>query len=403
MTMPTSTPESTSTASSVALIAGREITTRAREKSFVISTALLMAIIVVGAVVWAALAGRENAERVGLVGGSPSLSAAVEAAGSAAGTTVTVVEVPTADQAERQVSAGDVAAAVLVTGDGGYTLLSDKALGATLSGVLHSAIAQDQLNTELAERGVAATDLPAPAITERPLTATSADVGQRISIALFGSMLLMLAVLTGGVMVSVGVVEEKTSRIVELLLSTVRPAQLLWGKILGIGVIALAQVVLLGATALIAGTATGLLTIAGTATAMFAAVIAWFLLGFLFFAALYAAVGAMVSRQEELNGASTPLTMLAMAVLYAGIFGIQASDATWFQVLSWIPPFSAVLMPIRMAIGDADAAAVAGTFVVMIAGCAAVVWASSRIYHRSVLRTGSRIGWSEVGRMLVGR
>ncbi|WP_454162174.1 ABC transporter permease [Gordonia iterans] len=212
-----------------------------------------------------------------------------------------------------------------------------------------------------------------------------------------------MAVMTGGVMVAVGVVEEKTSRIVEILLSSVRPLQLLWGKILGIGAISLGQVVLLGATALVAGTATGLLTVTGTATAMFAAVIAWFLLGFLFFAALYAAVGAMVSRQEELNGASTPLTFLALGVLYAGMFGIQALDSTWMQVLSWIPPFSAVLMPIRIATGDTTALQVIGTFAVMIVVCAAVIWGSSRIYSRSVLRTGTRTSWSEVAGMLTGR
>lgn len=389
--------------SSVTLIAEREIVTRAREKSFLISTALVMAVIVIGAIIWSVVAGRESAERIGVVGGPPALGASIEAAGTAADTKVDVVALGSVSDAEQQVSGGDLAAAVLVAPDGSYTLLSEKSLDATLSGVLRGGVAQEQLTAELAQRGVQIGDLPPPSITERQLTETSADVGQRILIALFGSMLLMMAVLTGGVMVSVGVVEEKTSRIVELLLSTVRPAQLLWGKILGIGAIALAQVVVLGATALIAGVATGMLTIASTAVTMFAAVIAWFLLGFLFFAALYAAVGAMVSRQEELNGASAPLTLLAMAVLYAGIFGIQDSDATWFHVLSWIPPFSAVLMPIRIAIGDADALTVAGTFAVMILACAVVVWASSRIYHRSVLNTGTRTNWSEVAGMLTGK
>ena len=220
---------------------------------------------------------------------------------------------------------------------------------------------------------------------------------------MIGAILLMMAVLGGGVMVSVGVVEEKTSRIVEILLATVRPLHLLWGKIIGIGAISLAQMALFGGTALIAGAATGMLTITGTAVTMFAAVIAWFLLGFLFFAALYAAVGAMVGRQEELNGASTPLTFLAMGVLYAGIFGIQALDATWVQVLSWVPPFSAVLMPIRIATGDADVLTVVGSFAVMIAACAFVVWASSRIYSRAVLRTGVKTNWGEVAGMLTGK
>ncbi len=154
---------------------------------------------------------------------------------------------------------------------------------------------------------------------------------------------------------------------------------------------------LLGATALIAGTATGILTLpGGAAVGMFAAVIAWFVLGFLFFASLYAATGAIVSRQEELSSASFPLTVLAMAVMYAGIFGAQALDSTLITTLSWIPPFSAALMPMRIASGDADALQIVLTFLIMAVVCALATWVAARIYQRSILRTGSRIGWREV-------
>lgn len=385
------------------IIAGREISTRAKERSFVISTVLMVAAIVVGAVVWSFFAGRESSDRIGVVGGDSALTQTLNRSGEIADSRVTVETVPDATAARQKVDDDDLDAVVLVGPDHRYTILSESGIGSALDGVLRSGLAQYQLAASLAERGVAVTDLPSASIVTEQINPEEPDVGQRISIALIGSILLMMAVMTGGVMVAVGVVEEKTSRIVEILLSSVRPLQLLWGKILGIGAISLGQVVLLGATALVAGTATGLLTVTGTATAMFAAVIAWFLLGFLFFAALYAAVGAMVSRQEELNGASTPLTFLALGVLYAGMFGIQALDSTWMQVLSWIPPFSAVLMPIRIATGDTTALQVIGTFAVMIVVCAAVIWASSRIYSRSVLRTGTRTSWSEVAGMLTGR
>ncbi|MCK0439646.1 ABC transporter permease [Gordonia alkaliphila] len=391
------------TVTTIGLIAGREITTRVREKSFLISTAVLMVVIVAGTIVWSIFAGKESSETIGMVGGDPALSAVLEQTGEATGTTVRVKLLPDTAAAQQQVRDGDVDAAVLVADGPRYTLLSEKELGSTLDGVLRSGLAQYQLATSLAERGVDVADLTAPAIDTTYLEQVEADTEQRLSVALIGSMLLMMAIMTGGLMVAVGVVEEKTSRIVEILLSTVRPLHLLWGKILGIGVISLGQVVVLGATALIASTATGLLTVAGTAVSMFVAVIAWFLLGFLFFAALYAAVGAMVSRQEELNGAASPLTMLAILVLYSGIFGIQALDSTWIQVLSWIPPFSAILMPMRLAVGDASAMTMGLSFLVMIAVCAVVIWVSSRIYSRSVLRTGSRTSWSEVAGMVAGR
>lgn len=387
----------------VLLIAGREISTRAREKSFVVSTAIMMVVIVAGAIVWSLLAGRESSDHIGLVGGDPALSQTIEHTGEVTGTAVTVTGVPDEADARHRLQDGDLQAVVVAGPGDRYTLLSEKDLSTGLDGTLRSAITQYQSSAWLADRGVNAADMPSPAVNAEQLEPADPDAAQRISVAMIGSILLMMAIMTGGLMVAVGVVEEKTSRIVEILLASVRPLQLLWGKILGIGVISLAQVVILGATALIAGSATGLLTIAGTAGMMFAAVVAWFILGFLFFAALYAATGAMVSRQEELNGASTPLTMLALAVLYSGIFGVQALDAGWLQILSWIPPFSAVLMPIRIAVGDASTATVALSFAVMIAACALAVWASARIYSRSVLRTGSRTSWAEVGGMLTGR
>ena len=75
--------------------------------------------------------------------------------------------------------------------------------------------------------------------------------------------------------------------------------------------------------------------------AILAAVVIWFVLGFVFFATLYAATGAVVSRQEELGSSSAPLTILAMAVVYSAYFGIGSLDSTLMQTLAWIPPFSA--------------------------------------------------------------
>ncbi|WP_396349822.1 ABC transporter permease, partial [Gordonia amicalis] len=112
--------------------------------------------------------------------------------------------------------------------------------------------------------------------------------------------------------------------------------------------------------------------------------------------AVNAATGAIVSRQEELSSASFPLTVLAMAVMYAGIFGVQALDSTLIKVLSWIPPFSAALMPMRIASGDTDTLQIVLTLLIMAVVCALATWVAARIYQRSILRTGSRLGWGEV-------
>ncbi|NDK88433.1 ABC transporter permease [Gordonia desulfuricans] len=385
-----------SASSAIWLIARREIVTRAKTRSFVITTGALMLIIIVGSIIWSALSGGgPSTERVGLVGDAPGLSATLEASGKAAGTPIDVVTVPSEQQARDDVSSGDLDAAIVAGPSDQFVLLGISGVDDTLAGIVHASIDQSVLAAGLAEHGVDPASLPRASIRTEETSPTKPDEGQRIAVALVGSILLMMAIMTGGAMVAVGVVEEKTSRIVEILLATVKPLHLLWGKILGIGLIALVQVVLLGATALIAGAATGLLTIAGTAIGMFAAVLVWFVLGFLFFAILYAATGALVSRQEELNSAITPLTVLSLAVLYAGIFGIQALDSTFITVLSWIPPFSAVLMPIRIATGDTDVVQVIVTVVLMIAACLLATWLSARIYQRSILRTGTRVSFRE--------
>lgn len=377
------------------LVARREIVTRARTRSAVVSTAALMAIIVIGCIILAAFTGGEDTERIGMVGGDEALTATIVAVGEASGQQIEIVTIPDAEDARNQVEAGDIDT-VLIADAGGYEGLSKSGMAADTEGILRAAVAQHDLAGALSERGVDLATLPQAPVQFTTIEPVGEDEAQRIVVALVGSMLLITAVMTGGTMVAVGVVEEKTSRVVEILLAAIKPLHLLWGKIIGIGVIALAQVVLLGATALIAGTATGLLTLPGTAITMFAWVIVWFILGFLFFATLYAAAGAIVSRQEELSNSSTPLTILALAVIYAGVFGIQALDSTLIQVLTWIPPFSAVLMPIRIATGDTDLVQIVGTLVIMIVTCAIAAWLAARIYQRSVLRTGSRVQWSEM-------
>ncbi|AZG45352.1 ABC transporter permease [Gordonia insulae] len=389
-------PAGAGAAQAIRLVAEREIVTRAKTKSFLISTGLLMVVIVVGAIVLAALTGGDDTKKIGLVGSDQTLSQTIEEVGTATGTSIDVVDVDSAADARTQVADGDLEAALVPGASNAFVVLSKSGVDATLDGVMRTSVEQVGLSRALAERGVDASSVPRASITVEQTTPDKPDEGQRIVIALVGTILLITAIMMGGSMVAVGVVEEKTSRVVELLLATIKPLHLLWGKIIGIGAIALAQVLLLGATALIAGQVTGLLTVPGAAIGMFAAVIAWFILGFLFFATLYAATGALVSRQEELSASSAPLTILAMAVMYSGVFGIQALDSTFIQILSWIPPFSAALMPIRIATGDATIMQVIVTFALMVLACAAATWFAARIYQRSILRTGTRVKWTEV-------
>lgn len=393
----TQNPPAASAAQAIRLVAEREITTRVRTKSFLVSTGLLMVLLIAGAIVLKIFAGGDSAEKIAVVAQPQSVTDSIVAVADSAGTTIDVEPASSVDEARRLVSDGDVAAA-LVPGHtaGSYVILGKDGIDPAVEGPIRTAVSQEALSRALADRGVDAASLPAVDVTVTSIDPARPDEGQRIVIAMVGFVLLMLAITMGGTMVAVGVVEEKTSRVVELLLATIKPLHLMWGKVIGIGAVVLTQVVLLGATAVIAGTATGILTVPGAAVSMFAASLAWFVLGFLFFASLYAASGAIVSRQEELSSSSAPLTVLSLAVLYSGIFGVQALDSTIVETLSWIPPFSAALMPIRIATGDTDVVQIVVTYLLMALATAAATWVTARIYQRSILRTGSRMSWGEV-------
>ena len=353
-------------------------------------------VIVAGIIVLSMFTGDTKATKVGLVGDDPRISQTIVAIGDASGEKIEIIPIGNVDEARQQTEDGDVKVALVPGSGNNYEAITKDDLDGTLEGVLRTAVSQDGLTKALADQNVDLSEISADStLTVTETKPAKPDEGQRIAVALTGMSLLMFAVLQGGGMVAGGVVEEKTSRVVEILLATIKPLHLLWGKIIGIGAMAFAQVIVLGGTALITALATGLLDVPAAAGSMFVAVLVWFVLGFLFFATLYAATGAVVSRQEELGSSSAPLTILAMAVVYAAIFGINALDSTLMQVLAWIPPFSASIMPIRIATGDASMFQIIGTVVLMIIACAVAAWFAARIYQRNVLRTGARVKWIE--------
>ena len=116
----------------------------------------------------------------------------------------------------------------------------------------------------------------------------------------------------------------------------------------------------------------------------------------LFFGALYAAAGAMVQRTEDLQSTQMPILLLIIATAYIPGFGWMNTDATWMQVMSWIPPFSIFAAPLSYAAGDFTALQLAGSFVLAALATALAVWAAARIYKRTILNNGSVTKWSQL-------
>ncbi len=388
--------EPTSGWSAVQLIAGREITTRVRTKSFVVSTVITLLVIVVGGIAFAAFTGDDDTgpdtKNLAVTNVDATTQQAIIQVGADVGVQISIVD--SADS-RAMVVAGD-ADAGLVSEDSGYRVFSKDVLDKNLEETIADGTTFAKIDTTLRASGVDPTSIALE--TNLALEQTEPEdsvTAERLIMVWVGTFLLVGVIFGGGLMVATGVVEEKSSRIVEILLSTVRPDHLLWGKILGIGIVYIGQTVLTAAVAFATSLATGLLTVPEVALSMATVQFAFLVLGFLFFAALYAGIGAMVSRQEEVGGATALLLILGMALMYATIFGIQTPDSTIIRILAWIPPFSTSVVPMRVATGDATGFEVAGTLVLTAGVCAIAVWIASRIYNRSILHTGAKVPWKE--------
>lgn len=216
--------------------------------------------------------------------------------------------------------------------------------------------------------------------------------GQRLAIGLITVFLLFFGIQTYGAFVAQGVVEEKASRVVEILLSTVRPWQLMLGKVLGLGLVGLVQIVILAAAGLAMAGATGVLTLSGVATSAAAWGVLWYVVGFFLYATVYAAAGSLVSRQEDAASVITPVTMVLTLGFVVGFnVLVQSPEGSTARVLSLIPLFSPILMPGRIAIGVAPGWEVGLALVLTVALGGVLTWVGSRVYRNAVLHTGSRL------------
>ena len=387
--------------SAVSLIAKREFTVQVMKKSFVISNVIILAVIVGGIIAFSIFSGSGDEERdvIG-VAGDQSIATVLEATGDAVGSPVEVRDVADAAAARSGVESGDLDVALVPDGNAGaYTAVTESDLTGTLRAVVEGSVATQATNAALAQQGVDQNELgaatSAATVTVDAIDPPDPEAGQRTALALSAVFLLYAQIIGFGMYVAMGVVEEKSSRVVELLLSTVRPLQLLWGKILGIGAVGILQLALYGIAGVGAGLGTGVLTVTGAAVSVFAATLAWFILGFAFFAVLYAAGGSMVSRQEDVNSTTMPLLILIMAMFFAAFYSVSDPESTLANTLSWIPPFSAIMMPLRIAAGVTSPVQIVGSAVLMIVTTAILAMGAAKIYQRSILRIGKTVSWKE--------
>ena len=343
------------------LVAEREIGTKLRSKAFLISSGVLL-LLVLGGVLFGGFmsnsGGFGGPTKVAAVGGA---SAGLSDAG------FEVTEVSDRGSAEQLVLDGEVDAAVVPGGDTPVDL---------------TVLAADSPPSDLVQALSAAptVELLAP-VAENPFLA--------YLIAVAFGLVFMFSAITFGTTIAQSVVEEKQTRIVEILLATVSARTILAGKILGNSILALGQVVAIVAFASVGMLATGqdlLIGELGTALIWF---IILFAFGFVLLAAIYSALASLVSRQEDVPSATSPVMWLVMIPYMLVIF--FNDDPRILGIMSYVPFSAPVGMPMRLYLGIAQWWEPVLSLGLLLASIALVWWFGARIYEASILRTGGRV------------
>ncbi len=391
--------------SPTALVATREIKEATRTKSFRI-TLLLSAAALAVVIVIANLGNDEpDTETVALVGEASTLADSIEQLGPAAGVELRTITVPDDDAADAALRDGD--ADVAVSADA-TTLTTEKEVDLTeTSGladtvnVLRSFLALQNglraagLSPEQAEAVQSAQPPTVDAL--EPEDADAVDPA-RIGVALVINILLFIMLQTYGQWVVTAVTREKASRVVEVLLAVIRPKQLLIGKIIGIGIVALGHAAVLLVVGYVTARIMGLEIGAGVGLGDLALAVAWFLLGYALYCSAYAAAGSLVSRVEDAQSVAFPI-MLPLLLGYIVSFSAAGGASLLLWIMAFFPPTAILAMPTLYAVGEAPLWAVFLSMAITAVAVVVVAMLAAKIYERSVLRTGKKLSWREAFRL----
>ena len=367
----------------VKLVARRELTERVRERSFVIGTGISILIIALVVILPPLFGlGGTKTYTVATTGATAAAVARTAQGGADAFDARVEIRAMTPAQAEAALRSGDVD---VVLGDG--TLHSKAKPDAKLVGLLQTA--------DTLQRAGAGAATPLRVTTIEKVDDRRDRLG---GVAFFTVLLLYGQLITYGFWVASGVVEEKASRVVEILLSTIRPRELLAGKVIGLGLLGLGQLLLIAAIGVLIAGVSGAVTIDGDLLGAVALALVWFVLGYAFYSCAFGCAGALVPRLEELQASTTPLTLTIMISLFIAFAVNGDPDGTLAHVSAFIPFTAPMTLPPRILVGAAPWYEVAGGAIVTIGAAAALIPLAARIYSGAVLRTGSRVKIGEAWR-----
>lgn len=386
----------------IVLVAEREVRERLRGRAFRAST-LMMLLAVVGIVVFAALRGDDGPTGATLAvsGTQPAAVArAAVARQEAFDLRLETRPEPSPRAARRAVLDGDVDAAL---SPGGAIAVGPDA-PAELVPLLRTAWRDTLAHDALRTHGLGPDEIRAVLSPSLQVARLGDDDDEgAAALAYVGTLLLYVGILTFGYYVASGVVEEKSTRVIELVLSAVRPAHLLAGKVIGIGLLGLAQLAAIAGIGIAVALALGRFDLpSATPDAVLVGAV-FFVLGYAFYACGFAAAGAIVSRQEDIQSTTAPLAV-ALVVSYLAALPVAGDpDSTLARVTTYLPPVAPLTVPARAAQDAIAPWQLALSVVVMVAGTVLLLLLAARIYERTILHLGAPLKLTQALRVARGR
>jgi ABC-2 type transport system permease protein len=430
----------------VVAVARREYTIRVRTRSFLFGTLVLLLGVVAIAfapIIVKAIDQSSQQKIAVLVTASDlkvdpvaTLSVLVNASTDTGATTTdrkpefVVSRVADLAAARRAVIAGDYSAVLEIdranSRDLAFTLFTNDSATGRTAVLIRQASTSIAVGDRLGRLGIEPTDQaglfapatfgvdwPDPARTDPTHGAT--DTAGRYLLAFGMTVLIFMMIILYGTWIAMSVVEEKSSRVMEVILNAATPFQLLTGKVLGVGAVALTQYVALLVTGVVAvlaqgavaGIVLGTNNVAALPEGLTIPLLLLFgvygILGFLVYASLYAAAGSLVSRQEDVNAAVMPLTLISTAGYLVAVYastGVLDIRAGWVTVLSQVPFVSPFMMLGRISSGQVTLPEVVLSIALLVACIVGTLWLAARIYRAGVLLYGQRPGVRAVFRLL---
>ncbi|GAA1582792.1 hypothetical protein GCM10009789_40650 [Kribbella sancticallisti] len=372
------------------LVAQREISTKIRDKTFLGSTAFMLIVVLAAVIIPALIAGNGKPDKIAVL--DDAGARIVERADAIkGGESYEVTRTTDAASAERLVSEGEVKAALL-PGDGGFVVLGKQKVDSGLQNILREATVNLGMEQNAAQAGLtpeqlrANTQLQERLLSPGPLPEIVADF---VNIGL--ALAFYMTALGFGMMIAQSVVQEKESRIVEILAAAVPIRALLWGKVIGNTVLALSQIVVIAAASLLGLLATGQADILEVIAPVAGWFVVFFVLGFVALAGLWAVAGSLATRQEDLGSTTLPGQMILMIPFFFSVF----AGANAKTVASFVPVASSMAMPGRMLTEHVPVWQPLLAILILLLTTVLIVRLGARLYERTLLQTGRRLGYRE--------